>query len=215
MKIIRFVIILAFSVTIHNCKLKAQKDIETTTRIFDIETFNRNKTGNEYFFVTNDSTNVKQYESNDEYWETLKYKDSLLEDFYEYFKNGKIKRYVKRFPNAFALGKLKEYDEQGNLIKEENLDKPFIYSWGDVKSYLKEHGVEDIQKHVISISRWSDKQETTWTLEFNGKYNTIKGSFVITLNGKTGEELEVKLFKGKDALGETGTIAVYDTIYKK
>lgn len=130
-------------------------------------------------------------------------------------KNGNIKRSVKRFPKAFALGVLKEYNKQGNIIKEENLDKPYTYSWEDIKRYLKSHNVEDIQKQVIDISRWSDEEESTWTLEFNGEYKDIKGRFVITLNGKTGEELIVKLFKGKDALGETGTIAVYDTIYKK
>ncbi|XKW97343.1 hypothetical protein R8G64_02315 [Tenacibaculum maritimum] len=52
-------------------------------------------------------------------------------------------------------------------------------------------------------------------MEFNGIYNNTKGRFVITLNGKTGEVLEVKLFKGKKALGKTGTIADYQILYKK
>jgi len=202
-------------ITLFSCNAQNKTKQNKTMKTFDVETFNENKTGNEYFFTTNDSTSVKQYENKNEYWETIKPKDSVLENFYEYFKNGKIKRSVKRFPRAFALGSLKEYDEQGNMVKEEDLDRPYTYSWEDVKKYLTLHNVDDIQKQVIDISRWSDEEETTWTLEFNGKYKDLKGRFVITLNGKTGEELEVKLFKGKDALGETGTIAVYDTIYKK
>ncbi|MCD9582721.1 hypothetical protein LVK05_11815, partial [Tenacibaculum maritimum] len=82
-------------------------------------------------------------------------------------------------------------------------------------AYLAKHGVKDLKKQVIGISRWHHQEKATWTLEFNGIYNNTKGRFVITLNGKTGEVLEVKLFKGKKALGKTGTIADYQILYKK
>lgn len=188
---------------------------EISMRTFDIETFNQHNQNNEYSFITHDSIEVKQYSNEKEYWETVKPQDSIYEQFYEYFSNGKLKRSVKRYPKSFTIGYLKEYDLEGNLVKQENLDKPFTYTWEKIKEYLKEHKVENIQKQVIDISRWNDHKETTWTLEFNGEYNRTKGRYVITLDGKTGEELEVKLFKGKGALGETGTTAIYDTIYKK
>ncbi len=207
--------IIAVLITMVNCNSQNKIKTSKTMKTFDIEGFKKNKTMNSYFFTSNDGISVKQYENEDEYWETIKSVDSVLEYFYEYFKNGKVKRFVKRFPKAFALGNLKEYDEQGTLIKEIDLDAPYTFSWEDIKKYLMDHDVEDIQKQVIGISRWSDANETTWTLDFNGRYKDVKGRFVIVLDGKTGEELIVKLFKGKDALGETGTIAVYDTIYVK
>ncbi|MFL0155694.1 hypothetical protein V2687_14265, partial [Tenacibaculum maritimum] len=95
------------------------------------------------------------------------------------------------------------------------LDTPFTYSWKDITAYLAKHGVKDLKKQVIGVSRWHHQEKATWTLEFNGIYNNTKGRFVITLNGKTGEVLEVKLFKGKKALGKTGTIADYQILYKK
>jgi len=184
--------------------------------VFDITKFNENKNEmNAYSFTKDNEEIVYQREKKDEYIQITKQKDSLFEFYNSYFKTGALKSSVKRYPKAFALGNLKEYDEKGNLIKEKNLDKPFTYSWENVKEYLVKHKVSDIQTQVIGISRWSDEKATTWTIEFNGAYDDIKGRYVIKLNGKTGEELEVKLFKGKGAIGETGTTAVYETIYKK
>ena len=194
----------------------SQNNIKTNTKMktFDIETFNKNKINNEYNFNINDSIRIEQSEWEDEYMSTIKNENSLFETLELYYKNGKLKTEIKRFYNRFVI-RYKDYDKKGNVIKEEDLDKPFTYTWEDIKKYLKAHDVEDIKKQVIGISRWADEQETTWTLEFNGKYKDIKGHFVITLDGKTGEELEIKLFKGKKALGKDGTIADYEIIYKK
>ena len=200
-------------ITIVSCT--SQNKQNKAMKTFDIETFNSKEENNHYSYISEDGNEVKQNRAKDYYWETIKPKDSILEFYYEYYQNGKLKRSIKRYPKAFAVGVLKEFDTQGNIVKEENLDKPFTYSWENVKKYLETHKVEDIQKQVIGISRWSDAKSTTWTLEFNGEYEGTKGRLVTKLDGKTGEELEVKLFKGKGAVGETGTTAVYDTLYKK
>jgi len=199
-----------------SCNSQNNTKTNTKMKTFDIETFNKNKNSlGEYIYISDEGTVIKQQELTGSYWEFYKEEDSYFEKVYEYDKNGKLKSSFFSFPNDFIKGILKEYDNQGNIIKEEDLDKPFTYSWEDIKKYLKAHGVEDIQKQVIGISRRVDEQETTWSLEFNGKYKDIKGHFVITLDGKTGEELEIKLFKGKKALGKDGTIADYEIIYKK
>ncbi len=185
-------------------------------KTFDIEGFKNKKNGfGEYTYSIEKGIVIRQQELTDSYWEFYRGESDCFEKIYEYYKNGKLKSSFLSFPNDFIKGILKEYDEQGTLIKEIDLDAPYTFSWEDIKKYLMDHDVEDIQKQVIGISRWSDASETTWTLDFNGRYKDVKGRFVIVLDGKTGEELIVKLFKGKDALGETGTIAVYDTIYVK
>ncbi|MFL0087481.1 hypothetical protein V2550_02295 [Tenacibaculum maritimum] len=205
--------IIAISFGINGCV--AQQKTKKTMKKFDIATFEKNKKNGEYRYKEKGNI-VEQHEANEVYWETIRQEEAIFEYFYEYYKkNGKLKRAVKRFIKIFPIGILRNYDEQGNLIREENLDTPFTYSWKDITAYLAKHGVKDLKKQVIGISRWHHQEKATWTLEFNGIYNNTKGRFVITLNGKTGEVLEVKLFKGKKALGKTGTIADYQILYKK
>ena len=206
-----FLTILFFS--LFGCKGQI-KTKQNTMKTFDIELFNENKIKDVYSFKLNDSIRIEQNEWNDEYTSIIKPENSLFETLELYYKNGKLKSVIERFEKNFVV-RYKDYDEQGNLIKEEDLDEPFTYSWEEIKKYLLAHKVDNIAEQVIEVSRWNDTEETTWTLEYYGEYNDIKGKYLIVLDGKTGEELEVKLFKGKDALGESGTIAVYDTIYKK
>ena len=183
---------------------------------FDIAFFNKNKNSlNEYIYEPDTRTVVHQQELIDSYWEFHRKEDNYFEEVYEFYKDGGIKSSFLSFPNDFVKGIWKEYNEQGILIKEENVDAPFTYSWENIKVYLKAQKVNDIKKQVNNISRWHDDESTTWTLDFNGTYRDIKGRFVITLDGKTGEELEVKRFRGKKALGETGTIADYEMLYQK
>ncbi|CAA0161163.1 conserved hypothetical protein [Tenacibaculum maritimum] len=208
-KLIYIIIIL---IGINGCV--AQQKTKKTMKKFDIATFEKNKIENEYTFHLDKNILIKQTEWDKEYTSLIRDKNSLFETLELYYKNGELKSEIKRFYKSFVINYI-DYDEQGNLIREENLDTPFTYSWKDITTYLAKHGVKDLKKQVIGISRWHHQEKATWTLEFNGIYNNTKGRFVITLNGKTGEVLEVKLFKGKKALGKTGTIADYQILYKK
>ncbi len=218
MRILYLVVVL---LTIGSCKGQdknkqtVQSKQEKTMKTFDIDTFEKNKqNAHEYFYINKDSTVIKQYKKDSGYSEKLKAKGALIEIFNSYYENGKLEYTVKRYSN-FIMGIMKEYDEQGNLIKETDLDKHFTYTWEDVKKYLQEHDVKDFEKDIIGIERYNNSQGTTWGLVFEGKYKKLTGQFRIKLDGKTGEELLVELFKGKGADGEDGTIAVYDTIYIK
>ncbi|CAA0171456.1 hypothetical protein V2682_01765 [Tenacibaculum maritimum] len=204
--------IIAISFGINGCV--AQQKTKKTMKKFDIATFEKNKIENEYTFHLDKNISIKQTEWDKEYTSLIRDKNSLFETLELYYKNGELKSEIKRFYKSFVINYI-DYDEQGNLIREENLDTPFTYSWKDITAYLAKHGVKDLKKQVIGVSRWHHQEKATWTLEFNGIYNNTKGRFVITLNGKTGEVLEVKLFKGKKALGKTGTIADYQILYKK
>lgn len=195
----------------------------TIMKTFDIETFYKNKNNlKEYNFIKNDTINVKQRENKQYYIEIIKTENNPFEEFYAFYKTGKLKLSVERLPNSFQKGIIKEYNEDGELIKEEDLDKPYTYSWKNIKQYLAKHNVENLNKQVISIRRFNEPEATEntrkgpyWELDFKGEYNNIVGQFFIELDGITGEELLVKKFKGKGALGEDATIAVYDTLYVK
>jgi len=222
MKIVFLILVLA---TLNSCQGQNKQTTskkDTIMKNFDIETFNKNKTNNKYSFIKNDTIRVSQRENKQNFIEIFKTKEDFFEEFNAYYKNGNINVSVKRFPNSFLKGILKEYNEVGELVKEEDLDKPYLYTWEDIKKYLMQHKVEDIQKEVLSIRRFNEPEKTEytrkgsyWELEFKGEYNNIKGQFFIELDGKTGKELLVKKFKGKGALGEDATIAVYDTIYRE
>lgn len=68
---------------------------------------------------------------------------------------------------------------------------------------------------MISVNR-TNHENPVWILEFEGSYKEYKrGVFIITLDGITGEEFEVKQLKGKTSLGETGTIADFEIIYSR
>ncbi|WP_165605766.1 hypothetical protein [Flavivirga aquatica] len=45
------------------------------------------------------------------------------------------------FPNDFEKGIWKEYDEEGNLIKETDYDAPYKYTWEDILSFIKKRGI--------------------------------------------------------------------------
>ncbi len=218
----RILFILLIILTLNNCKGQEKNKQTNETKkekimkTFDIETFNNNKKGDEYIFKLDENTTVKQQESNAGYFEFIKSDNNDFGVMNRYYnKNGKLMLTVEYFPNDFIVGIKKEYDEQGNLIKETDLDKPFTYTWEDIKKYLKQHKVEDLHKDIVGVQRFDNPNKTYWELEFQGEYKELKGQFLVELDGKTGEELLVKLFKGKDSEGEVGTIAVYDTIYKK
>ncbi len=199
-----------------SCNSQNQNKTKVNMKKFDIERFNKNKDSfGEYMFKVDDRVTIKQEELNSSYWEFYTEKDSAFDKVYEYYKDGTLKTSFLSFPNDFAAGVLKEYDEQGRLIKEEDLDKPFTYTWEDVKGYLEEHEVEDIQKQVIGISRRHTSEQTIWILQFKGVYKDISGRFIVTLDGKTGEEIEVKLFKGKAVSKNGGSALSFETLYKK
>jgi len=187
-------------------------------KTFDIEKFNKNKDiGGDYIFKTSDYMKIRQFETFDSFVEEVQCLDAYIYTYNEYYKNGIIKTTLSFFYNDFILGIKKEYDKEGRLVKETDLDAPYYYSWEDVKKYIAQHGVAEnkIKEKAVRISRWHVKEITRWELEFHGTYQEAKGHLVITLDGKTGEELEVKLLTGKGVGKNGGTVAVYDTLYTK
>lgn len=195
---------------------RISSDQTAMIRVFDVRGFSKNKNElNEYSFRPNDSIMVRQQETAESFYEFISKEESDFEEVYEYYKTGGLKSSFLYFRYDFVAGIHREYDEQGNLIREEDLDKDFVFSWNDIKQYLKAHGVKSIKKQVVNINRTND-EHPTWILEFEGNYKEHKGGiFIITLDGITGEEFEVKQLKGKTSLGDTGTIADYEIIYSR
>ena len=158
----------------------AQKKI--IMKKFDIEKFNKNKNYLNRFIDTLDNgTIIEQNIGGDGYYEVIKKKKEYFEEYFEYFKSGKLKLGGEYFPNDFNKGVWKNYDEQGNLIKETNYDKGFDYTWEDLLKLLKKRKV-DILGRYTTIR----KEEGDW------RFSYVEGIYIydVIVDGKTGKILQ-------------------------
>ncbi len=175
------------SILFTNCKAQeTNKQInKQTMKTFDIKNFNKNRNGNEYTFVTENGVKVTQYEWEDEYEDVRKNKNSYIEQYKSFYKNGKIKMEVKRFPNNFLVGVMKEYDEQGNLIKETDYDAPYKFTWEDILAFIEKRNI-DMNAYGFYISRGTSEKGTAWSITYNkSEKDMLLG--VIIIDGMTGK----------------------------
>ncbi len=152
-------------------------------RTFDIEVFNENKNHlDEYDFNLEGGIKVSQRKDIDEYYETIQSDNSYFQTINRYYLNGKLKATVKDFPNNFFHGTYKEYDEEGNLIKETDYDKEFEFTWEQLLKLLEERNV-DIRDADNTTIR---KQNGNWRFDY------IQDIYIydVIIHGKTGEVLQ-------------------------
>lgn len=134
----------------------------------------------------------------------------------EYHPNRRLWMKYQQYNNgSFKKGIFYEYNEQGKLIKAEDWDKPFIFTWEQVKKYIEQDLKLDLLKDKVAISNdleFPGYTFPTWSITYVGKYrDNPKGGIIrIMLNGTTGELLFVERQLGK---GGEGTIV--DVLYKK
>lgn len=155
--------------------------------VFDIEEFERRKIGgNQYFDTLKDGTVIRRIAS-DTYF--LEYEPppfpAILEVFRSFHLNGKLKIKGLRYPNRFGKGIWREYDEEGNLIKEENYDEGYEYSFEDVVKFLRLRGA-DLHDERTSIRRF----DGIWELAYVKDKDEKSYYYSYSLDGKTGKVLE-------------------------
>lgn len=155
----------------------------TAMKKFDIETFNKHKNHlDTYINKLDNGIIIEQNTGGGGYYETIKYKDKYIEDFNSYYKNGNLKIKGYFLENDFYSGIWKEYDEQGNLIKETDYDKGFEYTWEDLVKYLEKRKV-DIKDTTNTDIR---KEKGNW------RFSYVEGIYIydVIIDGKTGKILQ-------------------------
>ena len=206
----------------------AQKDKETTTmkttERFDVQYYKskikevNGKAGDNSFaiYVDRDSTQVKVYFDKD--YDALVtippftyYKEVRI-----FHKNGILKKEGKRlFCSSVDIGIWREYDNQGNLIKETDEDKKFeklrlkpinILRWLEHEGYIDRKTGKGQEKFVkqgnepgISISFGKigapnakfEKDSVLWTITITDKGSDI----TYTWNAKNGELLSKEILQ--------------------
>lgn len=191
------IILVIFSCNAQEKNKQKQNEIEMTTETFDIETFKKNKVNNEYNFVLDDGTKIRQYSSKDNFTEIISpsKSTSLFQTQKEYFKNGKLHLMFISFERNFIKSK-KEYDETGKLIKEINYDIPFKFTFEQLLELLqKEKDTIDILDKSTVITRGVIDEGTLWEVEWKktfGRRETLK------VDGITGEVLERSFYPMND-----------------
>jgi hypothetical protein len=196
-----------------------QKTMETfTNEKFDIENYLKhyNKISRTYEYESSNGAKILEANFDDSYYVTLIPKNSLFTIHKEYYKNGLLKSKWETFgEGGFIKGLQYEYDSKGKLIKAEDWDKPFEFTWEQVKKYIEQDLKLDVLKDKVGVGNnfeYPGYSFPTWTINYVGKYKEDpKGGLIrIMLNGITGELLLVERQLGK---GGEGTSV--DILYKK
>ena len=82
---------------------------------------------------------------------------NLFGEYRYYFLNGNIQETGEYFLREFNCGRWREYDIDGNLIKETDMDKPYKgYSWQNIMLFIKKRNI-DLYDEETNIDRYVDE----------------------------------------------------------
>jgi len=181
--------------------------------------FNKNKNHlDSYKYTLPDGSKVEESGDASAYYSEITAPNSLFTSYREFYANGNIKLRGINGPNQLGeYGTWYEYDKLGQIIKQTDYDKPFIYTWADIEKFCKENDI-DLHQETTIFNRTNDSVPNGlyWEINYTGKYKEQKGRFIIRKDGKNGELLLVKILAGATSLPDgTGKIILYDTIFVK
>jgi hypothetical protein len=164
-------------------------DFDTLKKL-DIEKFYLNQAKyKSAAFILNDTAKIQQFETKEYFVEYIMPDGSLFKEYNTYYKSsGSLYETGLVYKEGFIKGVLKTYNELGKLIKEEDYDAPFTYTFENILEYLKDNGI-DINSDRVTVDRYIDGNENpVWTVRCR-----ISDYFIIkTLDGRTGELLNTQ-----------------------
>lgn len=180
---IKIVIVLT-ALAVNACQ--AQKTINNMEK-FDIKQFNENKTGTSRRHFLENGTEVNEFISGQGYVRHVTPKNSLFTNYYEFYNSGILKTKGVFYTRDFSIGVWEYYDENGQLIKTVDYDKPYKFRWEDVKKYCEVNGI-DLWHNLTWIRRTFSPvlDQGFWTIEGIVK---DKGYRQIRLDAETGKKL--------------------------
>ncbi len=199
LKALTIIIFVLFSCNAQDKKMQKQATQKNTKMIidkFDIETFNKKKINDEYNFVLEDGSKVRQLGSDNYYEEIIRLpKPSFYEIYKKFYKNGDLYLFFISYPNDFLVSK-KEYDQTGRLIKEINYDTPYKFTFKQLLELLKkEKDTIDVFDKNTKITRESIDTGTFWYITYKKDWGRRE---VIKVDGITGEILERSHYPHED-----------------
>ncbi|MFC5045096.1 hypothetical protein [Aquimarina hainanensis] len=160
-------------------------------KTFDIEAYNKKKKNPGYDgYYLKDSTYIRQFDAGGDgiytnYIEVITHPNNFFQEYRVFHHNGKIKIDGLKFFNDFEKGIWKEYDEQGNLVKETDYDAPYKFTWENVLELIKERKI-DMSHEQFRVIRGSSEKGTSWAIVYD-KPKTHDKLGVINIDGITGK----------------------------
>ncbi|WP_336961176.1 hypothetical protein [Chryseobacterium contaminans] len=117
-----------------------------------------------------------------------------------YYPTGNIKsKGLSNNTETFKKGIWYEFDEQGNLIKETDYDKPFIFTFENILNFCKNKGIKIDKGPILQstgwhnlISRKIENDKPIWEIEHLKKSNLVE---IIKLDGITGKIIGTSTYK--------------------
>ena len=112
--------------------------------------------------------------------------ESLFGEYRFYFPNGNIQESGEYFVKEFDCGIWREYDIEGNLIKETDMDKPYKkYSWQNILLFIKEHNI-DLYDEQTFVDRYVDELNVPyWYVRWrNMDIHIFRGVTIDARNGR-------------------------------
>ena len=131
---------------------------EGTTEKFDIEAFNRNKSGYSWFHTLQDGKKVWEREIHGKgYHIETTVPNSAYTDIKVFNYDGNLIANFLNFYNI-TIGVSKEYDGKGNVTKQHNQDNGFAFSVDDLIKKMRDEFKVDITntRQVLHVSRGID-----------------------------------------------------------
>lgn len=161
---------------------------------FNIEVFNRNKTGNEWSYTLPSGELVRTVESDDGYVEEIRSASSPFSQTNVYYKNGHLKIRASHFYRV-TTGIWKYYDINGNVTEEVNHEQGFDLGVEDIARIMLDQFHIDIMDSqlVMGFNRYVDKQNTglpLYEVVMSGIQGSTPGNAFI-ISGKDGGVLFV------------------------
>ena len=173
------------------------KDLEK----FDIKKFyedNGNGLGKTYEMSDGGRIEESAGEKGSWFLKNEKLKDSPFTKYNLYYNTGIIKQKGILYQDNCEIGIWYDFDENGKLIKETDLDEPYKLTIDDMLHFLKKSNA-DFDRY-FSINRVFDENKKigTWTLIFDGTYKNNQGKYLIEIDDKTNEIQHVAKITGKE-----------------
>jgi len=175
-----------------NIEYQHKKNIKMdTVKKFDFERFYlyREKYKREGFIQINETTKIQQFETKEGFAEYVMTIGSLFYEYNSYYTSGALYQTCLMYKDdRFIKGVLKTYNESGKLIKEEDYDAPFTFTFEDILEYLKDNEM-DIHSDRVTVSRYTgNNQDSYWIVDYRVSNYIISK----TLDGRTGEVLSTE-----------------------
>jgi hypothetical protein len=179
------------------------KDFET----FDIKKFyenNEDGIGKTYKLRNNIKIEESAGEKGSWFVKNELINNSLYNIYKEFYQSGKVKSKGPKFKDDCKIGIWYDFDENGKLIKETDLDKTFKITVKDIIEFLKKNEA-DLFSNFTSVNRsyYEATKKGTWNLIYRGRYKDKLGMFSIKIDDSTYEITRVLRILGKEGEKET------------